>query len=160
MKRALKTIKFLFVFSAWTVITLTVFRLVLSFFWNFDILNAKSWHIVGRFWENGGKINSWQDYLFFFLLFSFFPIWIWGIYRGMKADFLQLALKPVLFFMNRGLDEAPKNVTIKNIDVTVKKQSKEEVLEKIIGDKMKALEKDEPETKTYDDMRKSLAQKK
>ena len=62
--------------------------------------------------------------------------------------------------MNRGLDEAPKNVTIKNIDVTVKKQSKEEVLEKIIGDKMKALEKDEPETKTYDDMRKSLAQKK
>lgn len=62
--------------------------------------------------------------------------------------------------MNRGLDEAPKNVTIKNIDVSVKKQTKEEILEKIIGEKMKEAEKGEPETRTYEDMRKSLAQKK
>ena len=162
MKNALYTIKFLFVTFCWTLLLCCTFAIALKVFWDFNVFNYKSWEIIAKWWQRGGNINSWQDLMFFFILLMFIPFLIWGIRRGMKINFLQLAVKPIMYFMNRGLDEEPQSITIKNIDVSVQKTSKEEFVKNIVEERMKKLEENSPsegQAKTYDKIRKQLAKK-
>ncbi len=161
LKKTLTVIKFLFIFSLWTVILMAVARVLFAKLWNFDIFSSYSWSIIASFWDKGGKINTWQDYTFFAMLISLIPFWILGIRKGMNINFLKMFLTPVVYFMNRGLDEAPKSVTIKNIDVSVSKTSKEEMLEKIVSERMKKFDDvSEENEKSFENIRKELAQKK
>ena len=162
MKNALYTIKFLFVTFCWTLLLCCSFAFALRVFWDFNVFNYKSWEIIAKWWQRGGNINSWQDFMFFLILLMFIPLLILGIRRGMKINFLQLAVKPIMYFMNRGLDEEPQNITIKNIDVSVQKTSKEEFVKNIVEERMKKMEENTPQeqqAKTYDKIRKQLAEK-
>jgi len=163
LKKAVICIKFLTIFVLWTVILMTVSRVLLWWLWRFDIFSADGWSIISQYWNKGGKIKSGSEYAFFVTLIAIIPLWIWGIRKGMKTNFVRLFLSPIVYFMNRGLDEAPKSVTIKNIDVSVSKTSKEEMLEKIVSERMKKYEEeDAPEEaeKSFENIRKELAQKK
>lgn len=155
-------IKFLLVSFCWTIFLSGSLAFLLNIFWDFNIFNYKSWNIVSRWWQSGGNINSWQDFLFFFVLLMFFPLLIIGIRRGMKIKYLQLMARPIIYFMNRGLDEAPKSVTIKNIDVTVQKTTKEEFINNVVDTRLKALDEKNPQKPTekiYEKIRKELAEK-
>ena len=80
----------------------------------------------------------------------------------MKIKYLQLMARPIIYFMNRGLDEAPKSVTIKNIDVTVQKTTKEEFINNVVDTRLKALDEKNPQKPTekiYEKIRKELAEK-
>ena len=162
MKKALKAIKFLLVSFCWTICLFGGLAFLLSVFWDFNVFNYKSWIIVARWWESGGNINSLQDFLFFFTMIMFVPLLIIGIKRGMKINFLRLITRPIIYFMNRGLDEAPKSITIKNIDVTVQKTSKEEFINNVVDSRIKEMEENnppKPSPKTYEKIRKKLAEK-
>lgn len=162
MKKALTVIKFLLVSFCWTIFLSGSLAFLLHIFWDFNVFNYKSWSIVSKWWQKGGNINSWQDFLFFFVILMFLPLLIIGIRRGMKIKFLQLAARPIIYFMNLGLDEAPRSVTIKNIDVTVQKTSKEEFINNVVNTRLKALDENnppKPTEKIYEKIRKELAEK-
>lgn len=144
MKKALTIIKFIFVSFIWTILLFIIFAILLKIFWDFSVLNYKAWEIIAKWWQSGGNINSWEDLSFFGLLLLFFPLLILGIKRGMKINFLQLFMKPILYLLNRGLDEEPQSVTIKNIDVSAQKTTKEEFINNIVNQRMKEMDENAP----------------
>ena len=162
MKKAMVAIKFLMVSFCWAIFLFGSLAFLLNVFWDFNIFNYKSWSIVAKWWQGGGIINSWQDFLFFFIILMFVPLLIIGIRRGMKINYLQLAVRPIIYLMNRGLDEAPQSVTIKNIDVTVQKTSKEEFINNVVDSRLKEIDENtppEPAEKIYKKIRQGLAEK-
>lgn len=162
MKKALTIVKFVFVSFTWAIILFSAFSILLKIFWDFNVLNYKAWEIIAKWWQSGGNINSWQDFLFFMILLLFFPLLIIGIKRGMKINYLQLMAKPFVYFLNRGLDEEPQSVTIKNIDVLAQKTTKEEFINNIVDQRIKEIEGDNPppsDDKINKQIREKLAEK-
>ncbi len=162
MKRALIFVKFLFISFVWTVFVLGTTCFVFRVFWNFDLFSPQGWKIINNWWQNGGNIKTWQDFLFFVILFIVLPIIFFGIKYGMKIDLMRTFLSPIIYFMNRGLDEMPKNVTIKNIDVSLRKISKEEIIDKEVEKRMKAIKEQNTDNnfEVAGEIRKNLAEKK
>ena len=163
MKNALKIIKFLFVSFVWTILLSGIASCILNIFWDFNLFSSKGWSIIAKWWQRGGIINSWQDYLFFIVLFTLLPLWVLGIKRGMRINFVRILLAPIEYVLNHGLDEEPKSITIKNIDVLTHKTTKEEYINNIVEQRMKEMDENNPpeaEEKTYDLIRHNLATKK
>ena len=78
MKKLIQRIEYIIKLLLWSYIYLIVSNMFFVYFWNFNILSAQSWNLIQQYWDHGGKIQIWQDYLLLFLLIFYLPLWLIG----------------------------------------------------------------------------------
>ena len=135
IKKIAKFIRFLILAFIWTVFFWTLVRYIMKLIWDFDVLNMKQWSIIADYWNNNGVIAGFSDFSFFIALFMVFILWLWGMLKVNKINYLKLLIKPFEYLHNRGMkkyENIDTHVVIKNISVGEKIS-----IEDVIKDRIK-----------------------
>lgn len=124
--------------AVWTYIFLIIANIILVLVWHFNMFSAKSWQHIVFFWNHGGTIKHFQDYLFLFILFSFPVIWLLSWIRLLKVDYSDILFTPVHIynrFIIRKYGSDSKRIILRNIKPSRKiKDVLQEKLDKIKPD--------------------------
>ena len=103
--------------------------------WKFDIFNKKYWDIISAFWDEGGVINSFQEYSFLFVLLAVIPFWIWGWVKANKLSVAKIIFFPFFWYnsyQERKYSRAPKAITLKNMGGSIGTRSPQQAMEDMI----------------------------
>lgn len=107
----------------WSYIYIFATELLLYYLWNFDYLSPQDWNTINTFWEHGGVIKTWKDYLFILSLLVVIPLWFWGWKYLYRQNYLEILLWPLNAYnrhiINRYGSES-KRILLKNIGTSVK----------------------------------------
>ncbi len=128
LKKILKLIKFLIVGIIWTIVFFKLVNFILDYFWNFNLLSAQSWQLINSYWEAGGVIRTWQDYLLLFIFVLYIPLWLWGWKKCYHIDYIQLLLEPFALYNKKTLENYEKDISklkIKNMGTKLMKAEEE-----------------------------------
>ena len=138
MKKIIK----LFKFSIISLIVLCVFtffgRFIFQIFWNFDILDARDYNTLYRFWENGGVFKTFKDCTLAISLILFPIGWLYAsrkLYKYGLGKFLLLPIIAIYRKVTRPKNMEVEHVSIKNIGV------KDKTIDEIISEKIRGGEK-------------------
>ena len=120
MKKLIQRIEYIIKLLLWSYIYLIVSNMFFVYFWNFNILSAQSWNLIQQYWDHGGKIQIWQDYLLLFLLIFYLPLWLIGWKKAKKVKLTNLVLYPITKYHQYKLNKYEKetsHISIKNMGV-------------------------------------------
>ena len=95
MKKILCIFRFTFIGCIWTFLFFIISNYVIYKLWNFNFMSARSWQTISTFWNKGGVINTFYDYLFFIVLFSLPFIWIICWKKLLKINYTSILLSPL-----------------------------------------------------------------
>lgn len=118
MKKLFKIISLSISFLVWTYLYILLSGLILIYFWNFNILSSQSWNIVRQYWESGGVIRTWQDYLLVLYLLCYLPLWYIGWKYVKNTNWLQVLLWPINRYNRYIIDkygDSEQHVSLKNM---------------------------------------------
>lgn len=153
-----KLLRFLIIGSLWT----GFFGLLCLYFfvwvWKFNFLSPQDRAFLVSFWNNGGMIKSYTDYLFVLSFLICFLLWLLGLRKALKTDYLKLFLKPFDFWRNWEVRhyQSSKHIVLKNIGTTI--NAKEEEKE-FVTNQLKKIEENFNENKKTDKLRDSVKSK-
>lgn len=128
LKKVLKLIKFIIVGILWSIVFFNLINFILEHFWNFNLLSAQSWKLINSYWEAGGIIRTWQDYLLLLIFILYIPLWILGWKKCYHMDYIQLLLKPFNLYSQKALENYEKDISklkIKNMGTKIMKAEEE-----------------------------------
>ena len=148
-----KFVKFCFVGVVWSVLLFSVFDFILQGIWNFSLFRLQDWQLLSTFWNEGGVIRSFADYVFVLILIAILPIWIWGWRKALKIKIMALlanAAKKIAEY-----EQNTARIVLKNLGTSVKKESEEDE----IKDELKKIEKDLDNSKLTAQIRDAVSQK-
>jgi len=138
-KKIMKFIRFCFIGIIWTVLYFSIVHFAIKSIWKFDIFNKKYWDIISAFWDEGGVINSFQEYSFLFVLLAVIPFWIWGWVKANKLSVAKIIFFPFFWYnsyQERKYSRAPKAITLKNMGGSVGTRSPQQAMEDMIASRM------------------------
>lgn len=153
-----KFIKFCFVGIIWSAILFSVFDFILQIIWNFSLFNLSDWKLLNTFWNTGGAIRSFADYVFALALLAILPIWVLGWKKALKIKIIPLLMKPLDWFAAKQIEKYEKNssrIVLKNMGTSVKKESDEDEIKA----ELKKIEKDLDNAKLTAQIRNSISNK-
>lgn len=140
MQKIKKALRFLLITCSWTGLYFWLVRLLMNYFWHFELFEPKYWKIISRFWQSGGVINSASEYLFLLTLLAIAPLWYFGLKKAYSLSYVKVIFFPVFWYhdyINRKYAEAPVHrVVLKNLGGKSKKQSSQQMLEADIAARM------------------------
>jgi hypothetical protein len=111
--------------------------------------------MIVQYWNNNGVISGFSDISFFIVLILTLVIWIWGIRKVNKINYLKLFIKPLEYIANREIkkyENVDTHVVIKNISVGEKL-----TIEDVIKDRIK--QEKANVAKDADSLRKNITEK-
>ena len=114
MKKLIKIIRNLIIFILWTIVFFYISTIIFSLVWNFDISSAHSWNIIKNYWNTGGVFKTPSDIMLLISLILIPIIYIIGLKKIQKINFLKLFLSPINYFYNKEIKD-PERVVIKGI---------------------------------------------
>ena len=147
MKKLGKYIRLLLIAIGWTMLYALVVSLAMKVFWRFEIFNLKHWQIIGKFWNDGGIIDTWSEFLFIIAIILVIPLWLLGWKKANKLSYVKIFFFPVFWYnshLQKKYANAPTaNIVLKNMGAGKnKKQSPQQMMEEMISVRMpKATEK-------------------
>lgn len=120
MKKIFKYFATILMLFIWTYIYLIVSSGIFIFCWNFNILSSANWNVVYRYWESGGVIHTWKDYLLLLFLGAYLPCWYFGWRYFRNIQWLKVLMFPIVkynqYIINKyGADS--KRIVLKNMGV-------------------------------------------
>lgn len=134
MKKLKKLFRFILISSTTLVIFTYVCHFLFNLFWNFDILNMRSYKILANYWNTGGTFKEFKELSLCVSLILFPILWVRCSIKMYKKGFFKTLMSPVLKLyrkVTRPKNMEPEHVSIKNLG------SKERTLDEIISDKLK-----------------------
>lgn len=155
MKKIAKAIKFIILASVWSFIFIGFSRFLLNMVFKFDFLSHTQWKAIAEYWNKGGVVRDFSDYMFFVSLIIVFVLWLWGIRKVNKIKYSRLFLKPLEYFANRDIkkyESIDTHVVIKNISVG-EKLTVEDIIKERIKNEQTSKAKD------AEDLRKTISEK-
>lgn len=156
----MKKIKKILRFSCISVVIFFVIGFIAQFlfrlFWNFDLLNVKSYQLLNKYWNEGGVFNTFHDCSLGASLFLLPIIGFWCSYKVYKKGFWKSLFAPLEKLYNKLT--RPKNMEI--VHVSLKNLGgKDKTLDEIISDKIKQQKGDMQSEHTVKNLRKEIAAK-
>lgn len=85
---------------------------------NFDYLVVSDWKKISVFWQKGGIIKVWQDYVFLACLFSLPLFFIFLLRFFTKFNYLNLLLFPISYYNNYIISrygDGSKRIILRNL---------------------------------------------
>lgn len=134
MKKIAKLLRFITI-SAFVLVILTyIGQVIFKSFWNFDLLNRKSYQVLNNYWEKGGVFNTFRDCSLVASLFLFPIIWLVISRKIYKKGFW----KSVLSLIDKSYRKItrPQNMEIEHVSLK-NIGGKDKTLDEIITDKIK-----------------------
>jgi hypothetical protein len=138
-KKILRFIRFCFISVVWTILYFSIVRILLKSIWKFDIFKKVYWEKISEFWEEGGVINSFQEYTFLAMLIAIIPLWLWGWKKANQLSVAKIIFFPIFWYnsyQERKYSKAPKNITLKNMGGGTAKRSPQQVMDDLIASRM------------------------
>lgn len=118
MKKILKNIYKTIFLCLWTYLYLLGTSILFIYFWNFNILSGANWQVVYQYWESGGVIHTWKDYLLLGLLISYIPVWYIGWKHFRQIEWIHILLWPITkynqYIIGKYGSDAP-HIVLKNM---------------------------------------------
>lgn len=141
MKRLIRYLRLGFIFAGWTALYLWIISLIMGFFWHFDIFEKRYWSIISNFWQEGGVIDQFSEYMFIIMLVLIIPCWLIGFKFTKKLSYIKIIFFPIFWYQeyqNRKYAGAPTRIVLKNMggNTKNKKRSPQEMLEEMISNRM------------------------
>ena len=128
MKKILNIFRFTFIGCVWTYLFFIISNYAMYSLWNFNFMSARSWQTIYAFWNQGGVINTFSDYIFFLILFSLPIIWIISWKKLLKINYTSILLYPITAY-NRHIikkyGQDSSRIVLKNI------KSSQKIIEEI-----------------------------
>lgn len=118
MKKIFKLLKQSISFLTWTYIYLIMSSMLFIYFWNFNILSGANWNLVYRYWESGGIIHTWKDYVLILFLICYIPTWYFGWKHFRQINWMQILLWPFIKYNQHVINKYSgdsQQITIKNM---------------------------------------------
>lgn len=118
MKKILKLIKGILVGIIWCYVYFIIINSILIIFWNFNLISASSWQLLGNYWDNGGAIKAGTDYLLVSILILYIPVWLWSWRKLNKISFVSILLAPICWYNSyviRKYGESSGRILLKNM---------------------------------------------
>lgn len=101
LRKIFRLIRNLLIGALWTYVFLFLISMTFLLIWNFNFFSARSWQTITAFWQAGGTIKTGSDYVFLLALISVPFIWIWGLGRLIRVNYLNILLWPVMAYNRR-----------------------------------------------------------
>lgn len=157
MKKFSSIIKFIVIESLWTCALLSLCNYLFLRFWKFNLFNSNDWQIIHSFWNNGGKIKSADDLLFFASFIFILILWMWCGKKLYHLKFSELLTLPFEYYSRWELKRygETSRIVIKNIGTVVENKNQND----IIKEKLKEVEKKLDNEKETSKIRESIASK-
>ena len=136
LKKLLKFIRFCFIGIAWSLLFWYLAFRIMDFIWQFNLFNPGHWKKIALFWDRGGTINTFSEWMFFIALFALLPLWIWGWRKANKVQLAKVIFFPVFWYhdyQEKKYAQAPQTITLKNMGAKVGKKNS---LEDMIAERM------------------------
>jgi len=153
-KKLLKLLKITVTGIIWTYIYAGLASYITVYFWKFNILSAKNWNIIAKYWDSGNAIASTSDFMFFFTLFLLFIIWLLGLTSLSKQNYVKILFFPIVLYndyiSSRYGNDSPR-IILKNMG-TMQNQDLSQLVEQ-------QLAKEKPQKTTKVDIRSSIKKK-
>lgn len=129
----------------WSGVLGLIYQQIFRFIYHVDVLSPVFYYRIAEFWNNGGIISS-KDFTMLLLLFSYVPVFGYGLYKLYHFKFMNLVLIPLNGIANLGMKKYQKGaptINIKNLKVEEKK-----TLEQIVQERIEAETKKNPQQDT------------
>lgn len=134
LKKLMAFVKWLIVGVVWSYIYLLGTWFLFKYVWGFNYLSRSSWHVISRYWNEGGRIKTGSDYMFVLCLIMLIPLWLWGWKKLNRTNFVNVILQPFLWVQKRNAEKYMENmsrVKIHNIGISVGDEIKQDFENKI-----------------------------
>lgn len=139
-KKIKKICRFCFIGACWSCLYFGVVYAVMKFFWKFNIFKKTYWVTISRFWQEGGVIDTAQEYFFIIALILIVPLWILGWRKAMKLSIAKIIFFPIFWYndyQERKYAQAPKAITLKNMGAKIGgRQTPQQVMDEMIASRM------------------------
>lgn len=144
LKKFGRLLRGLIIGAVWTYLFLIIANIILVLVWHFNMFSVKSWQHIVYFWNHGGTIKHFQDYLFLLVL-CFLPfIWLFFWIKLLQVDYLDILFTPVHIynkFIIRRYGSDSKRIILRNIKPSRKiKDVLQEELSRIKPDQEKEVD--------------------
>ncbi len=138
IKKITRAVKHVILWFVWTVLFISLSRIIIYYIWKFNILSLKQWQVIKQYWNNNGVISGFSDISFFVALILVFVIWFIGMRNVNKIKYGPLLLKPIEYFANKEIkkyENMDTHVVIKNMAVGEKMSVEDIIKERIKQEK-------------------------
>ncbi len=140
MKKIKHYFRLLLILAGWTGLYLYIVKLIMSYFWHFNIFEKRYWQVIGEFWRSGGVIDQFSEYMFLLMLVLIIPVWIFGYKKAIKLSYVKIIFFPI-FWYNDYIDKKyanlPNHIVLKNMGGgKIKKQTPQQMMEEMIASRM------------------------
>ncbi len=133
VKKSLHYLCVLIAGALWSAALLLLYWQVFLFCYQINILSLHTYASIRNYWNDGGVLKS-SDIFMLLGIFSYLPIVLLGWRVLAKYKYMNLIMKPLSWFANRGLDKysgGMPEVNIKNLKIEEKKTIEQLVQERI-----------------------------
>lgn len=112
----------------------------MKWIWKFRIYSLPHWRKIGQFWDSGGTINTFSEWMFFIVLLLLIPLWIIGWHKASKVPIIKIIFFPIFWYHNyqeKKYAQMPKSIVLKNMGASIGgKQSQKQAMEEMIANRM------------------------
>lgn len=130
-----KIVRNLLIAFVWTFVFVVIVNNLLVFTWSFNLFSSNSWKTIYYFWQGGGIIKTLKDYIFLLCLFSIPFLWVWGLRRLIRVNYISILISPITVYNNHIIKKYGRNssrILLKNLksdhhDVEVIKEEIESI---------------------------------
>ena len=142
MKKLGHYFRLLLVLIGWTSLYLWVVNLVMIYFWHFNIFEKRYWLVINDFWNAGGVIDQFSEYMFLLMLILIIPLWILGFKKASHISYTRLIFFPIFWYndyISKKYASAPEHIVLKNIGSSkINKKNPQQTMEEMIASRMPA----------------------
>ena len=134
MKKLKNFFRFWLISAFVLIFYIFICQILFNLFWNFDILDKKSYLLMAKFWEDGGVFNTFRDVSLIIALILMPIIWLIisrKIYKIGLKKLIIISIEKIYRASTRPETLEIEHVTIKNLG------SENKNLDDIIAGKMK-----------------------
>lgn len=156
MKKLMNLLRFSTISVFMLVFVIGVGHVLFKLFWNFDILNQKSYQILYDYWEKGGVFNTFRDCSLALSLLATPIIWLKLSYKIYKKGFWKSVFS--IFDKSYRHLTRPKNMEIEHVSLK-NIGGKDKTLDEILTDKIKEQNGSSSTEHMSRDIRKQIAAK-
>lgn len=140
MKKFIKYLRWIFIFIGWTTFYLWFVYFIMNYFWHFNIFEKRYWLIISEFWNRGGVIDQFSEYMFLIMLILVIPCWFLGLKKAQELPYIKIILFPIFWYndyINRKYASEPEHIVLKNMGGgKVNKQTPQQMMEEMISSRM------------------------
>lgn len=162
-KKIIRFFKILLISTVWSYLYFITVRFIFLYIWKFDILLTEYWVTIAEFWNSGGVISKFKDFMFVSSLIIIIPLWLYMLIKLIKFDYTNIIVYPVKLYnsyIEKKYGSNSSRIAFKNIGISHNDVSFEDMVKMKMKESEKGGEKELEATKIRNIIKEKIKNKK